>query len=106
MQVAIDAVVGLTPGEGASLVGVGLIDSTASLLWTDLGSTPEEVEPGLDSLISLAVPLLVNDLIGDALAFDFDGVGISVVDGAAVEDRAALFVTLDLSGLAKTGQSR
>lgn len=106
MQVAIDAVVGLTPGEGASLVGVGLIDSAASLLWTDLGSTPEEVEPGLDSLISLAVPLLVNDLIGDALAFDFDGVGISVVDGAAVEDRAALFVTLDLSGLAKTGQSR
>jgi hypothetical protein len=101
MQVAIDAMLGLTPGEGESLVGVGLIDSAASLLWTDLESTPEEVEPGLDSLISLAVPLLIGDLIGDALAFDLDGVGISVVDGAAIDDRAALYVTLDLTGLIK-----
>jgi hypothetical protein len=99
MQVAVDAMLGLTPGEKEELIGVGLIDSAASLLWTNLESTPEEVEPGLDSLISLAMPLLLGDLIGDSLAFDLDGVGISVVDGAAVEDRAALFVTLDLSKL-------
>ncbi|MDG1479171.1 MAG: hypothetical protein P8R54_06240 [Myxococcota bacterium] len=101
MQVVIDAMLGLTPGADASLVGVGLIDSSASLLWSELGSPPEEVEPGLDSLISLAVPLLIGDLIGDALAFDLDGACISVVDGAAVEDRAALFVALDFSGLSK-----
>ena len=101
MQIVVDAMIGLTPGEDESLVSVRLIDSSASLLWSDLEGTPEEVEPGLDSLISLAVPLLIGDLIGDALDFELDGAGISVVDGAAVEDRAAIFVTLDLSGLSR-----
>lgn len=104
MRVAIDAMIGLTPGQDGELIGISLVGSQASLLSTSLGSTPEEVEPGLDSLITLAVPLLVGDLLGGALDFDLGGVGIDVVDGAGIDDRAALFMTLDLSGLLKDGK--
>lgn len=101
MQVAIDAMVGLTPGEKDELIGVDLVDAQAVLLSSSLDSTPEEVEPGLDTLISLAVPILVGDLLGDALDFDLGGVGIDVVDGEGVDDRAVLYATLDLTGLLK-----
>ncbi len=99
MTVVIDAIVGITGGEEGALVDIVLIDSQSMLLSTSLDTTPEAVEPGLDTLISLAVPALVGGLVGDALAFDLGGIGITVVDGSAVGDRAGLFLDLDISGL-------
>lgn len=99
MVVALDAIVGLAPGAEGELFAIDLIDSQATLLSTTLGSGPDEVEPGLANLIDLAVPLLVGDLLGDALTFDLGGAELSVVDGAGVGDRAALFLDVDLSGL-------
>jgi hypothetical protein len=98
MTVVVDAVVGITAGTEA-LIDIVLVDSAATLTSTVLDTSPELVEPGLSTLISVAVPSLVGGLLGDALAFDLGGIAITVVDGGAVDDRAGLFLDLDLSGL-------
>lgn len=99
MTVVVDAVIGLAPGEDGELIAIDLVESNATLLSTTLGPGPDEVEPGLASLIDLAVPALVGGLLGDALDLSLGGIGLEIVDGAGVGDRAALFLELDLSGL-------
>ena len=99
MQVAVDAVVGLAPGVEGELLAIELVDSNATLVTTTLGSHPDDVEPGLATLIQLAVPLLVGDLVGGVLDIELGGIGLAIVDGAGVDDRAALYLELDLSGL-------
>jgi len=98
MTVVVDAVVGLAPGEDGELLSIDLVESRATLLSTSLPASPDEVEPGLASLIDLAVPALVGGLLGDALDLSLGGIGLEIVDGAGVGDRAALFLDLDLSG--------
>lgn len=100
MTVVVDAIVGLAPGTDGELLAVDLIESKATLLSTTLGASPEEVEPGLANLINIAVPLLLGDLLGSALDLNLGGIGFSLVDGAGVDDRAVLYLDLDLSGLA------
>jgi hypothetical protein len=80
-------------------VAIELIESHATLLSSSLDVQPSEVEPGLASLIEIAVPALVGDLLDDALDLSLGGVGIEIVDGAGVGDRATFFLDLDLSGL-------
>lgn len=95
MTVAVDAVIGVS-STAEELLTVALADSAASLVSTSLGSTPAEVEPGLASLITLAVPLLVGDLLGEALTLDLP-VSITPVDAGAAGsagDRAALYLDL------------
>jgi hypothetical protein len=99
MTVVVDAAVGLAPGEDGELVAIELIESHATLLSSSLDVQPSEVEPGLASLIEIAVPALVGDLLDDALDLSLGGVGIEIVDGAGVGDRATFFLDLDLSGL-------
>lgn len=98
MQVVVDAVVGLAPGTDGELLAVELIESQATLVDTTLGSHPDDVEPGLATLIDLAVPLLVGDLLGGVLDLELGGIGLAIVDGAGVDDRAVLYLELDLSG--------
>ncbi len=99
MTVVVDALVGLAPGEDGELLSVDLIDSRPTLVSTTLDAGPDEVEAGLATLIDLAVPILVGGLLGDALNLELGGIGLQIVDGAGVGDRAALFLELDLSGL-------
>lgn len=98
MTVVVDAIIGVTAGEEGALIGVELLDSSATLLSTSLPATPAEVEPGLSTLIGVAVPLLVGDLLGDALAFDLGGITITTLDAGAVDDHGALYLELDPSG--------
>jgi len=98
MEVVVDAVVGLAPGVDGELLAIELVDSQATLVATTLGSHPDEVEPGLATLIDLAVPMLVGDLLGGVLDLELGGIGLAIVDGAGVDDRAALYLELDLSG--------
>lgn len=99
MTMVLDAVVGLAPGEEGELISIELVDSQATLLSTTLTTTPVETEPGLGSLIDIAVPALVNSLLGDALDLSLGGIEVEIVDGAGVDDRVGLFLDLDLSGL-------
>lgn len=99
MTVAIDAIVGITAGEEGALIGIEVLDTQSTVLSTTFPADPVEVDTGLDTLISLAVPALVGGLLGDALSFDLGGIDITVVDGGAVADRAGLYLELDLSGL-------
>ena len=98
MTVVVDAVIGLAPGEDGELISIDLVESQATLLSTLLAASPDEVEPGLASLIDLAVPALIGGLLGDALDLELGGIGLEIVDGAGVGDRAALYLDLDLSG--------
>jgi hypothetical protein len=99
MEVAVDAVIGLAPGVEGELLAIELVDSSATLVSTTLGSHPDDVEPGLATLIDLAVPLLVGDLLGGVLDIELGGIDLAVVDGAGVDDRVALYLELDLAGL-------
>ncbi len=99
MTVVLDAVVGLAAGEGEELIVIELIDSQTTLLSTTLDADLEETESGLASLIDIAVPTLVNGLLGDTLDLDLDGIQLSVVDGAGVGNRVALFLDVDFAGL-------
>ena len=98
MTVVVDAIIGVTAGEEGALIGVELLDSSATLLSTSLPATPAEVEPGLSTLIGVAVPLLVGDLLGSALSFDLGGITITTLDAGAVDDHGALYLELDPSG--------
>ena len=99
MTVALDAVVGLGLGE-EELLAVDVVDTEVTLLSTTLGSTPTEVEPGLDTLIGLAVPLLLGDVLGDSLDLSSLPVELLPVGSGPEGDRAALYLDLgDLSGL-------
>ena len=61
--------------------------------------TPTTWSLAWPNLIELAVPLLVGDLVGGLLDLELGGLGLAIVDGAGVDDRAALYLELDLSGL-------
>lgn len=99
MTVALDAIVSIGLGE-QELLAVDVVDTRATLLSTTLGSTPAEVEPGLDTLIGVAVPLLVGDLLGSALDLSSLPVELVPVESGPEGDRAALYLDLgDLSGL-------
>ena len=98
MTVVVDAVLGLAPGTDGELISVDLIDSRATLVSSTLGASPTEAEPGIANLIDLAVPALVGDLLGSSLDLSLGGIGVEIVDGAGVGDRAALYLDLDLSG--------
>ena len=99
MTTVLDAIVGLAPGEEDELISIDLVDSRATLLSTSLEADLVETEAGLATLIDIAVPALVNNLLGDSLDLSLGGVELEIVDGAGVDDRAALFLDLDLSGL-------
>ncbi|HCH66308.1 MAG: hypothetical protein CL927_06850 [Deltaproteobacteria bacterium] len=99
MTMVLDAIVGLAPGEEEELISIDLVDSRATLLSTSLEADLDETEAGLSALIDIAVPALVNNLLGDALDLSLGGIELQIVDGAGVDDRAALFLDLDLSGL-------
>ncbi len=99
MTVALDAIVGIGLGE-EELLAVDVVDTRATLLSTTLGSTPADVEPGLQTLIGLAVPLLVGDLLGDALDLSSLPVELVPLESGPVGDRAAVYLDLgDVSGL-------
>lgn len=99
MTVALDAILGVGLGE-ETLLDVEVVDTRATLLSTTLGSTPAEVEPGVQALIGLAVPLLIGDLLGDSLDFSDLPVEVVPVASGPVDDRAALFLDIgDVSGL-------
>lgn len=97
MTVALDAIIGVGLGEEV-LLDIAVNDSKATLLSTTLGSTPEEVEPGLDTLIGLAVPLLVGDLLGDALDLSTLPVDVVPIESGPEGDKAAIYLEFgDLS---------
>lgn len=99
MSVALDAIVGLGLGE-EELLAVDVVDTRATLLSTTLGSTPAEVEPGLQTLIGLAVPLLVGDLLGGALDLSALPVELVPLESGPRGDRAAVYLDLgDISEL-------
>ena len=98
MTVVVDAIAGITAGEDGALVGVELVESNATLLSTSLDTTPAAVEPGLATLISVAVPALVGNLLGDALAFDLAGITITTIDAGPIGNHGALYLELDPSG--------
>ena len=99
MTVALDAIVGLGLGD-EELLAVDVVDTRATLLSTTLGSTPAEVEPGLQTLIGLAVPLLVGDLLGGALDLSSLPVELIPVESGPEGDRAAIYLDLgDVSGI-------
>jgi hypothetical protein len=100
MTVMLDAVIGLAAGEGEELIAIDLIDSQSTLLSTTLEADLDETEAGLASLINVAVPALVNGLLGDTLDLDLDGLQLTVVDGAGVGNRVGLFLDVDFSELA------
>lgn len=100
MTVVLDAVAGVGLGTVDELLLLDVLATDVTLLSTTLGSTPDEVEPGLQSLIELAIPLLVGDLLGDSL--DLSGLPIELlpVGSGPVDDRAAVYLDLgDVSGL-------
>jgi hypothetical protein len=99
MTVMLDAVIGLAAGEGEELIAIDLIDSQSTLLSTTLEADLDETEAGLASLINIAVPALVNGLLGDTLDLDLDGLQLTVVDGAGVGNRVGLFLDVDFSEL-------
>lgn len=98
MTVVVDAIAGITAGADGALIGVELVESNATLLSTSLDTTPAAVEPGLATLISVAVPALVGNLLGDALSFDLSGITITTIDAGAVGNHGALYLELDPSG--------
>jgi hypothetical protein len=99
MTVALDAIVGIGLGE-EELLAVDVVDTRATLLSTTLGSTPAEVEPGLQTLIGLAVPLLVGDLLGGALDLSELPVELEPLESGPEGDRAAVYLDIgDVSGL-------
>jgi hypothetical protein len=98
MTVVVDAIAGITAGADGALIGVELVESNATLLSTSLDTTPAAVEPGLATLISVAVPALVGNLLGDALTFDLSGITITTIDAGPVGNHGALYLELDPSG--------
>ncbi len=99
MTVALDTIVGVGLGEEV-LLDISVVDAKATLLSTTLGSTPAEVEPGLGTLINLAVPLLVGDLLGSSLDLSALPVELIPLESGPAGDRAAIYLDLgDLSGL-------
>jgi hypothetical protein len=99
MTVALDALVGIGLGE-EELLDVSVVDTDVTLLSTTLGSAPDEVEAGLDSLISLAVPMLLGDLLGGSLDLSAIPVELIPLDSGPEGDRAAVYMDIgDVSGL-------
>jgi len=98
MTLVVDAIAGIAAGEDGALVGVELLASDARLLSTVLGSSPAEVDAGLGNLISVAVPILVGNLLGEALAFDLAGMTLTTLEAAPVGGHGGLYLEVDPSG--------
>lgn len=102
MTVVLDAIAGLGLGSAEELLEVDVVETQLTLLSTTLGSSPEEVEEGLGTLLDIAIPLLVGDALGDALDLSTLPVELLPVGSGPFQDRAALY--LDVGDVTDLGR--
>jgi len=69
MRLAVDAVIALA-GDADELLAVTLVEREVTLLVTTLEVTPDEVEPGVETLMEIAMPIIIDDALDGLRDFE------------------------------------